>query len=401
MGGGKKRQTQKKMISDSVFITLFVLVFLLALSGLIVAVCAQLKPTPSKEEVILTVSSAGDFLYKKAHNAGVSVFTTKQNNQVVIGSGFVLTVDDSRKLVIVTAAHVVLDAVEINIVISGVEGSQNLQILCDLVGMDKAADVAVLTTQSDLAFSSNTQSVLQWQLTSEIGQTVYVMGNPLGNDFASVADGTLRDNKYVPTYNSGSIESVYISAPTTAGNSGGPVLDCEGGVIGLSNWVALSDENIPLSNFCGGVNSFMASKIVDRIIRGTNNRGYLGLANIQVVAGVVMLQLRADFPAFAASGFDIVQGVMIESLDDSNVDIPDSRCINAGLLAGDIIVSLNSVNIGVFENQFSPTRVSWFTAPGTSIPATIVRPSNGSLFSVNIILDTFPAERDTVLTTYC
>ncbi len=393
------------MVPDWLWIVLFVVALCIAISALAVAIYSATKTTII-EETIIAGSGIGEALYNKVHDAGLSVFAQRSNNQVAAGSGFILRVNSDQKLVIVTAAHVVLDAneidiaVEINVVISGVEGNQNLQLKCDVVGLDKAADIAVLTTQTGTSFSAATQSTLSWQEVSSIGQTVYAMGNPLGTDFASFAVGTLRDNKYVPTFKCGSIESIYISAPTVSGNSGGPVVDYNGQVVGLSNWVSVND-NVPLSNFSGGVNSYMASRIVDRLISSSNQKGYLGIKNLDVVAGVVMLELRAAYPAFVSSGFDIVQGVLITELDNSPVDIPNSRCVNAGIVAGDILVSLNNTSLGVFEDQFSPTRVSWFAEPGSSVNAVVVRPSTGSLFNANIIIDTFPAIHDTILTTYC
>lgn len=387
-----------------VVITFFALLIVTAFAVAIYAATRPL-PNPSTEQIIVSASAMGDYVYSLVRDACVSVYNLVDESKIRIGSGFVLEVDSSQRIVVVTAAHVVLQATELNIVITNVE-SNNLQLVCDVVGMDKAADVAVIRSQTQ-GFSAANQKVIQWAEDSDessqrIGQMVFSIGNPLGQDFHSISSGSLRDPKYVPTTHSGSIESMYMSAPTTSGNSGGPVLVVSGRCIGLSNWVAtLDDPPQQLSNFSGGVNAYMASRIVPRLLNNTNNRGYLGLSDIDVVAGVPLLELRNTYPLFVASGFDIPRGVLVLGFDTENLIIPNSRCFNSGMQVGDIIVSISDVNIGVFDNQFSPTRVSWFTNPGTTVNVVTIRPSDGTLHTFQVLLDEFPPGRDEPLTTYC
>lgn len=393
--------------------TILLLVFLFFLFviaavafGLSVYSASRPAGTNKTEEVIISASSMGEFVFTRAHDACVSIFALLDDLSTLrLGSGFITEVDSQSRLVIVTAAHVAMDAAEYNIVVSDVEGS-NLQINVELVGIDKAADIAILRSiLGEHSFNSVTQKVIDFiedddASSHQTGQLAFSIGNPLGQDFSSISEGVVRDWKYVPTTNSGSVESIYTSVPTTNGNSGGPFLLVTGQCAGLSNWIATNDSQ-PLNNFSGGLNAYMARRIVPRLIAGNNNRGYLGLSDLQVVAGAALLTLRTAFPAFALSGFDTPNGVMIVGLDTENINIANSRCSNAGLQVNDILLSISGVKLGVFDDEFSPTRVSWFTNPGTTVAVVAVRPSTASVLNVDVILDTFPAARDVPQTTYC
>ncbi len=382
---------------------IFFLVLLLVTFGLSIYGAVRPSSSTTVDNIIVSAAAMGEFVYAKTHHACVSVYNVTTGSQVRTGSGFIWEVNSSAQLVVVTAAHVIQESSQVEIVINGAEG-ENLQIACDVVGMDLAADIGVLVTKANQhSFNPTTQATAQWtdDDTDLTGSFLFSIGNPLGEDFNSISSGVIRDNKYVPTTDSGSIESIYTSVSITNGNSGGPLFNVAGRVCGLSNWVAVGNENQALNSFSGGVNAYMASRIVPRILNNTNTKGYLGLSDIDIGAGAILLELKSTYPAFVASGFDLPQGVVVLGLDMDNINIANSRCGSAGIQANDILLSINNVGLGVFENQFSPTRVSWFTNPGTTVTVIAVRPSTGQLLTFQVILDTFPAARDFPLTTYC
>lgn len=380
--------------------TLLAIVCLVAFG---LSIYAATKTSVSSDQVVVVSSSLGETIYSLVHRATISVYVSL-GSTFREGSGFLWKVDSLNRVIAVTAAHVVQDASFIEIVITN-SSNQTLQVQCTILGIDKAADIALIVSeQGEHSFSDTSLDLLEWapEGTYAIGQTVFAVGNPQGQDFASVANGVIRDNKYVPTQDSGVIESIYTSIATTSGNSGGPIINSQAKVCGLSNWVAVDpNTDVALNSFSGGLNAFMASQICERLLQQTHARGYLGLVNISIVAGLKLLTLRANYPNFVSSNLDVVRGVSIDELDTENIIVPGSRCSNAGLQVDDIILAINQTNIGVFQNEFSPTRVTWFTSPGTTVKLTIVRPSSGQLMQFDVILDEFPTAHDVPLTTYC
>jgi S1-C subfamily serine protease len=322
------------------------------------------------------------------------------------GSGFIdLIMNDGRARVI-TAAHVVQGATTIQVVVSNPNSSQNLQIPVDVLAMDIAGDIAVLYTRSqDFVFSPGSQKKLEWENSdlTQIGADIYILGNPSGNDFSSICQGTLRDNKYVPSF-FGSVEGVFTSAPIVPGNSGGPVVNSSGRVIGLANWVNTGQGGSLLPNFSGGINSFMAMKIIGRMEEdGEMIKGYFGCSTSVVVAGLTFLQLQSQFPAFNTLN---PSGILLETLDRTTPSIiPNSRFHNATppIEDGDILISVRNFNtgeeleVGVFAGQFSPTRFSWFATPGERFEATVIRPSsNQILTNMSFFADFYPSEKDVI-----
>lgn len=388
-----------------IWILLIIIAFTIAIIALGFGIYGTVRPFTTNVEqnnydITVPEDSSGSVVYDKVKNACVAIYA-RESSGYQAGSGFIYNVQDDGTLLIVTAAHVVEGVSAINIVISNANGqsNNNIQIPCSIIDMDLAADIALLqSTDSGYDF----QSYLEWadNDTLKIGSMIYTVGNPLANDYLSIASGTLRDNKYVNTSNGGSVESIYASVPIAPGNSGGPYLNAEGLVIGLANWVVTRNGQ-DLNNFSGGLNCYMASRIVPRLLSSTNNKGYLGLADLTVLSGPILMNLRTVYPAFNNSGYDKVQGIYVVELDTENIDISNSRCSNAGIEVGDIILSINDTNLGVFDNEYSPTRVSWFITPGDTVTMNVVRPSTVQLLTFNVILDTFPVDRDYVFTTYC
>jgi S1-C subfamily serine protease len=342
------------------------------------------------------ISNGGAIVYEKAHNGTCSVITSTAG-----GSGFIIDVI-SNKLTIVTAAHVVLQNsaetpsdepdTSVSVVVSSANGDNNLnvQVSCNVIGWDQAADIAVLQTKT-VADDPGTgfdftpaQQILQWTDSdaARIGQDIYAIGDPLTQDFQSISGGNLRDNKYLPTANSGSVESIAFSCPITPGNSGGPVLDSNAQ---MSNFTFTGYES-----FGGGVNSYMASRIVPRLLTNTNNKGYLGITSSVVLGAHDLETLRDIYPAFKASNYDVVKGLLVLSVE--------AGASTAGIQNNDIIIAVNDIQIGPFFNQFSPTRVTWFAQPGSTVTVDIIRPSIATPLTFNVLINSFPASRDIVFT---
>jgi S1-C subfamily serine protease len=358
--------------------------------------------------------NGSQLVYQNAHCATVTVITTSGS-----GSGFVRSVNASSKhAFIMTAAHVVLQGggttlplkpeTMVHVVLSGANGdpSMNVQVPCMIVGLDAAADVAVIRTMSTTdhfyGFNfSQKQAVLEWSQDSfsPPGSEVLAIGNPQSNDLASVSSGVVRDGKYVPSM-FGSVESVYTSAPITSGNSGGCFLNSSAKVIGLSNWVFASGT-VPLTCFSGGVNAFMAERIERHIMEkntdfnGINGKGYFGVEEVSLVAGRTLQNLRLNYPKLTTKSVD---GVLVQKLDTTTTKaFVGSRLGSATtpVIVNDILLGhVGGIRFGAFDHQFSPTRLSWFATPGSHLRLNVLRPSTNRTFVTTLIVDAYPPNRD-------
>jgi S1-C subfamily serine protease len=309
---------------------------------------------------------------------------------VVFGSGFVVDIlpkDEPESRYIVTAAHVVVENnsnqrfSDIFAVISNANNisGQNIHVQCVVVGVDIAADVCVLRTTGTVFTDSQTViSIRSSEDTFPQGSPCVVIGNPLGTDVSSLASGIVRDGKYV---DQGALESLYTTTPILPGNSGSPFVSISGEVIGLVSWVKVYDEAAQ-ANFSGGVNHFMLSRVVQKLISiGTDftDKGYLGITATEPLCGYYML-LNPSLPA--------VNGMIIITLDGNSV------LRDVGVVEGDILLSVGGQDVGVFDNQYSIGRKIWFAA-GETLSIKYLRSATGVEVRVDqVTVGVLPSKHD-------
>lgn len=378
-------------------------------------------------------------LYQNTFKAVVGIVSTYPNypgltGVVSQGSGWISSVNQNGQALIVSNAHVVTKTINNEVILlpnrmevflqdaNNVAG-QNVQVGATVLGLDKAADIAVLLTQtptdnpdSGFLFTQN-QTVLEWgdSDTNEPGSFCATIGFPLGQDVLSYASGEVRDNKFtVRSITRFPTEQLFHNILTTRGNSGGPVIDKDGKVIAITGWGFTST-----GGYDGGVNQFFAQKLVDRIIQNggdltgfsaPNSKGYLGITKYTATTSVFLFFNRTIYPAFAAGNLDVPIGFEITELDATAPATPNSRVTNATdsntgdpmpLLVGDIITKIEttvapmlSYDIGIFTNRFHSSRVSYLRPPGETVVISVTRPSANIAFTVNVILDNYPASAE-------
>lgn len=224
------------------------------------------------------------------------------------GTGFVISADGQ----IVTNAHVVSDATEVTVTM---EDGREYE--AKVVGIDEPTDLAVVKIDAkDLPH-------VDWGSSGDlkVGQNVIAMGNPfgLGNTVTTGIVSALGRN-----INAGPFDDfIQTDAAINRGNSGGPLFNEQGQVVGI-NTAILS----PTGGSVGigfSVPSDLASEVVaDLAGDGEVERGWLGV-QIKPVSEEVAQAL----------GFDGDKGVMIEKVT------PDTPAAKAGLKEGDIVLSVN------------------------------------------------------------
>ncbi|MEQ6247440.1 DegQ family serine endoprotease [Sulfitobacter sp. HNIBRBA3233] len=228
-----------------------------------------------------------------------------------LGSGFVISEDGY----VVTNNHVIEGADEIT-----VEFFSGEELKAEVIGTDPNTDIALLKVEADapLPFVSFGDSD-----NARVGDWVIAMGNPLGQGF-SVSAGIVsaRNRALSGTYD----DYIQTDAAINRGNSGGPLFNMDGEVIGV-NTAILSPNGGSI-----GIGFSMAANVVTRVVDqlqefGETRRGWLGV-RIQDVTDDV-----AD-----AMGLEDATGALI-------TDVPDGPAKDAGLATGDVILSFDGVEV--------------------------------------------------------
>lgn len=253
-----------------------------------------------------------------------------------LGSGFVVSADGF----IVTNNHVIEGADEIEI-----EFFSGQRLKAKLVGTDPKTDIAVLKVESPepLPYVSFGDSD-----TMRVGDWVMAMGNPLGQGF-SVSAGIVsaRGRELQGTYD----DFIQTDAAINKGNSGGPLFNMDGQVIGV-NTAILSPTGGSI-----GIGFSMASNVVSKVVDqlkefGETRRGWLGVKIQDVTPDVA-----------EAMGLDDAKGALI-------TDVPEGPAREAGLLAGDVILTFNGEEISDVRDL---TRTVADAPIGEEVPVLVLR----------------------------
>jgi serine protease Do len=220
-----------------------------------------------------------------------------------LGSGFVISEDGY----IVTNNHVIEGADEITI-----EFFSGKKLTAKLVGTDPKTDIAVLKVEADepLPFVTFGNSDLM-----RVGDWVMAMGNPLGQGF-SVSAGIVSARGRVL---SGSYDDfIQTDAAINRGNSGGPLFNMDGQVIGVNTSILSPNGGSIGIGF--SMSSNVVSKVVDQLQEfGETRRGWLGV------------RIQDITPEIAESlGLAEASGALVS-------DVPDGPAKDAGIRAGDVI----------------------------------------------------------------
>lgn len=284
-----------------------------------------------------------------------------------MGSGSGVVYDENGH--IITNAHVVQDATEITVTFS--EGQK---FKAQLVGQDPKTDLAVLKVdEKGLPYTPFGDSDAM-----EVGDWVLAVGNPLGFSFtvthgivsATGRFGLRRDM-------SGAYEDfIQTDASINQGNSGGPLCNLKGEVIGINSMIASQTGGSQGLGFA--IPSNMAKRIVDQLIdTGEVARGFLG---------VHINDLNSDLAK--ELNYEGLKGCIVDEVS------PDSPAQRAGIESGDIIALLNGE---VVENSTDlRNRVSQIS-PGTDVQLQLMR--DGKELALTVILgnlDQFTGRKDLI-----
>jgi serine protease Do len=280
----------------------------------------------------------------------------QQQERQALGSGFVIGADGH----IVTNNHVVEDADEIHVVFN-----DKTIVPARLVGRDPATDIAVLKVDP-----RPNMAVVNWgdSDAAEPGSWVIAIGSPFGlggTVTVGVVSARSRDIHSGP-YD----DYIQTDASINRGNSGGPLFNARGEVIGV-NTAIFSPAGINIG-IGFAVPSRTARAVADQLIRtGRVERGYVGL------------RLQEITPAIAeALGRKTREGVLVASVE------PDGPAAKAGVKTGDVITRFEGKDV---ESGRELSRTVAGTKPGTEARMTVIR--NGASQDLMMTIGLRPEEQ--------
>lgn len=264
------------------------------------------------------------------------------------GSGFVISEDGY----VLTNAHVVAGAKEVTVRLN-----DRREFPAKVIGSDQRTDIALLKIDA-----SHLPTVKLGDSDKlRVGDWVLAIGSPFGLDhtatqgIVSALSRNLPDENYVPF--------IQTDAAVNPGNSGGPLFDSDGEVIGINSQIYSRSGGYMGLSFAIPIN--VAMNTVEQLkTKGHVDRGWLGVT-IQD-----MDQKLAD-----SFGLDKPKGALVANVN------PDSPAAEAGLKAGDVILSYDGKPID--RSGLLPPMVG-ATPSGSKVPVEILRNGHAETVTVKI-----------------
>ncbi len=276
---------------------------------------------------------------------------TQPRKATSLGSGFII---DPAGYV-VTNNHVIADADEITVIL---HDDTNLK--AELVGRDAKTDIALLKVKTDKPLSAATWGDSD---TARVGDWVLAIGNPFGLG-GSVTAGILSARQR--DINSGPYDDfLQTDASINRGNSGGPMFNIDGKVIGINTAIYSPSGGSIGIGFA--IPSALAKMVVAELEQEndhTVHRGWLGV-RIQAVTDEIAESL----------GLDKARGALIASVNENG------PAHMAGIQAGDVVVSFDGKPVGDMRRL---PRLVAETPVDKTVPITIWRKRGETTLQVKI-----------------
>ena len=238
--------------------------------------------------------------------------TPQKRKTSALGSGFII----DAKGIVITNNHVIKGAEDIMVTVDG-----NKEYEAKVIGSDPLSDIAVLEINSKdkfipVKFGNSDRA--------RIGDWVIAIGNPFGFG-GTVTSGIIsarNRNIGLSRYE----DYIQTDASINVGNSGGPLFNMQGDVIGINTAILGQSGSIGIGF---AIPSNSAKKVINQLIEfGETKRGWLGV-RIQIVTKEIADAEKLDKP----------RGALVASVADNS---PSDK---AGIIAGDIILEFNGTLI--------------------------------------------------------
>lgn len=315
---------------------------------------AEVANKVSKSVVSIITSTKTTNYFGQSYNASAA------------GTGIIATSDGY----ILTNKHVINGANKVTVVLDDGTTYEDVEV----VVTDPLNDVAFLKIKdvSDLPAATLGDSK-----TISVGQQVIAIGNALGEYQNTVTSGIISGTGRSLTASDGTGNSaekltdmIQTDAAINSGNSGGPLVNAAGEVIGINTATSTSAENmgfaIPISSAKG-----MLKQLTET---GKAERTYLGVYSVLITPEVAK-----------AYNLPVDAGVYLYSSSSYSAIASDSPASKAGLKDKDIITKVNGVEVGA---NGSLTSLIGEYKPGDTVQLTVLR--DGKEIAVNVTLEGYP-----------
>lgn len=290
-------------------------------------------------------------------------FFGKSYSSAAAGTGIIVSSDGY----ILTNKHVISGASTVTVVLDDGTTYENVNI----VATDPLNDVAFLKIEN---VSDLTAATLGDSKTIAVGQQVIAIGNALGEYQNTVTSGIVSGTgrSVVASDGSGTTtetlsDMIQTDAAINSGNSGGPLVNAAGEVIGINTATSTSAENmgfaIPISSVKG-----MLAQLTET---GSAKRTYLGVYVTEITAEIAK---NYNLP--------VSEGAYIYSSSNYSAVVSGSPAAKAGLRDKDIVTKVNGVSVGAAG---SLTNLIGEYKPGDTVQLTVVR--DGKEIAVNVTLE--------------
>jgi serine protease Do len=258
----------------------------------------------------------------------------------VVGSGFIV----DKAGYIVTNAHVVDGSAKITVKLDNGE-----ELTASLVGADEETDIAVLKVDArrELPFvkfgdSENVQ----------VGDWVIAIGSPFGLD-KSVTAGIISQTRRETPYTTPFQRFIQTDAAINRGNSGGPLVNMAGEVVGVNSQIATSTGDF------NGVSFALPSREAEYVYRqilkdGKVRRGYMG---------VLLDSVQAEFAS--VYGLNDGRGAIVTDVRDKQ-----GPAASAGIKTGDIIVEYDGQKVASAQDLIAKVAM---TQPSQTVTVNYLR----------------------------
>jgi S1-C subfamily serine protease len=243
----------------------------------------------------------------------------REPEQMGAGSGVVIAPDGY----ILTNDHVVHDAQKLTATLTN-----GTTLTARLMGTDQATDLAVIRAEGP----SLPYATLGDSAALRVGQLVIAIGNPFGFQ-STVSTGVVSALGRAFRSREGRLieDIIQHTAPLNPGNSGGPLVDSRGRIVGINTAIIMMAQGIGFS-----IPSNTAKWIVSQLLTyGRVRRGYLGITARQRPLGRRLArfhQLKGEF------------GVEVQSVE------PRSPAGRSGIRAGDVIIAINRQEVASVDH---------------------------------------------------
>lgn len=271
---------------------------------------------PSVENIPMEGAMSWQQVYEKVIPSVVSVICNGRNAQTT-GTGVIMSADGY----LITNAHVVEHAVSITVLLSDGRTAE-----ASVVGSDSVSDLAVLLIRANglTAAEFGDSSALR------VGDAVVAIGDPLGVELrGTMTDGIVSAINRDLTVGSRTMNLIQTSAALNSGNSGGPLVNCYGQVVGI-NTVKIGDYAAD-----GGVEGLgfaIPMSTVKDVVEQLVNYGY--------VTGRPTLGIQGEMiSTFTQIYYGMPSGLLITKVE------PDSDAAAKGLRNGDILLQIEDQRI--------------------------------------------------------